>query len=160
MRVLLQRVTRASVTVDGEIVGQIGPGLLLLVGIADGDGEAQIDLLAGKVANLRIFEDAEDRMNRSLLDLIADGTPDAGALVVSQFTLYADTRKGRRPSFVHAAAPAIAEPLVETFAARLAALGVPVAQGRFGAEMAVELVNDGPVTIWLDSDDLQRPRNG
>ena len=160
MRVLLQRVTRASVTVDGEIVGQVGPGLLLLVGIADGDGEAQIDLLAGKVANLRIFEDAEDRMNRSLLDLIAEGTPDAGALVVSQFTLYADTRKGRRPSFVHAAALAIAEPLVETFAARLAALGVPVAQGRFGAEMAVELVNDGPVTIWLDSDDLQRPRNG
>ncbi|MGI8486614.1 MAG: D-aminoacyl-tRNA deacylase [Thermomicrobiales bacterium] len=163
MRVLLQRVTRASVTIDGEIVGAIGQGLLLLVGVAEGDGTPEIDLLAGKIVNMRIFEDADDRMNRSLLDLIAS-TPDdrsvVGALVVSQFTLYADMRKGRRPSFTKAAAPATAEPLVAQFAARLMELGVPVQQGRFGAEMAVELINDGPVTIWLDSDDLQRPRNG
>lgn len=163
MRVLLQRVTRASVTIDGEIVGVIRQGLLLLVGVAEGDGPAEIDLLTGKIVNMRIFEDADDRMNRSLLDLIAS-TPDdrsvVGALVVSQFTLYADTRKGRRPSFTKAAAPATAEPLVAQFAARLMELGVPVQQGRFGAEMAVELINDGPVTIWLDSDDLKRPRNG
>ncbi len=167
MRVLLQRVTRASVRVDGETVGAIGRGLLLFVGVEDGDGEAEVDLLTSKVANLRIFEDDADRMNRSLLDLIADAaaTPadDAagtGALVVSQFTLYADVRKGRRPSFVGAARPSLAEPLIATFVECLGALGVPVAQGRFGAEMAVELINDGPVTIWLDSTELQRPRNG
>lgn len=165
MRVLLQRVKCASVTIDGEVVGAIGQGLLLFVGITEGDGTSEIDLLAGKIANLRIFEDEDDRMNRSLLDLIAAAAARgdqsaAGALVVSQFTLYADTRKGRRPSFTRAATPAIAEPLVAQFASRLVELGVPVRQGRFGAEMAVELINDGPVTIWLDSDDLQRPRNG
>lgn len=165
MRVLLQRVSRACVTIDGEVVGVIGQGLLLFVGITEGDGTSEIDLLAGKIANLRIFEDEDDRMNRSLLDLIAAAAARgdqsaAGALVVSQFTLYADTRKGRRPSFTRAATPAIAEPLVAQFASRLVELGVPVRQGRFGAEMAVELINDGPVTIWLDSDDLQRPRNG
>lgn len=163
MRVLLQRVTRASVTIDGEVVGAIGQGLLLLVGVAEDDGTSEIDLLAAKIVNLRIFEDEDDRMNRSLLDLISAAEGDqsvAGALVISQFTLYADTRRGRRPRFTRAAAPAIAEPLVARFASRLAELGVPVQQGRFGAEMAVELINDGPVTIWLDSDDLQRPRNG
>jgi len=162
VRVLLQRVTRASVTIDGEVVGVIGQGLLLLVGVAEGDGASEIDLLAAKVVNLRIFEDEDDRMNRSLLDLVAAAAAQgdqsaAGALVVSQFTLYANTRKGRRPSFTRAASPAIAEPLVARFASRLVELGVPVQQGRFGAGMAVELINDGPVTIWLDSDDLQRP---
>ena len=165
MRVLLQRVTRASVTIDGAVVGTIGQGLLLLVGVAEGDGTPEIELLSGKIVNMRVFEDEDDRMNRSLLDLIAAAASEGdqsttGALVVSQFTLYADTRKGRRPSFTRAATPAIAEPLVAQFAARLMGLGVPVQQGRFGAEMAVELINDGPVTIWLDSDDLQRPRNG
>lgn len=160
MRVLLQRVSRASVTVDGEVSGAIENGLLLLLGIADGDGQAEIDLLTSKVANLRIFEDAEGKMNRSLLDLLADGVPGAGALVVSQFTLYADVRKGRRPSFVGAAAPAIAEPMVRQFGDALAAMGVPVAYGVFGAHMEVSLLNDGPVTIWLDSAELQRPRRG
>ncbi|MGN6033174.1 MAG: D-aminoacyl-tRNA deacylase [Thermomicrobiales bacterium] len=160
MRVLLQRVSHASVTVDGEVSGAIGPGLLLLLGIAEGDGQAEIDLLAGKIANLRIFEDAEGKMNRSLLDLLADDVPEAGALVVSQFTLYADVRKGRRPSFVGAAGPATAEPMVTRFGDALTALGVPVAYGVFGAHMQVSLLNDGPVTIWLDSDELGRPRRG
>ncbi|MGC4191196.1 MAG: D-aminoacyl-tRNA deacylase [Thermomicrobiales bacterium] len=160
MRVLLQRVSHARVTVDGEVSGAIGNGLLLLLGIAAGDGQAEIDLLAGKIANLRIFEDAEGKMNRSLLDLLADSVPGAGALVVSQFTLYADVRKGRRPSFVGAAAPAIAEPMVMQFGDALAALGVPVSYGVFGAHMEVSLLNDGPVTIWLDSDELQKPRRG
>lgn len=160
MRVLLQRVSQASVTVDGTVSGAIGSGVLLLLGVAEGDGQAEIDLLAGKIANLRIFEDADGKMNRSLLDVLAAGEPDAGALVVSQFTLYADVRKGRRPSFVGAAAPAIAEPMVTCFGDALAALGVPVAYGVFGAHMKVSLLNDGPVTIWLDSDDLQRPRRG
>jgi len=142
--------------------------LLLLVGIAEADGADEIDLLAGKIVNLRIFKDPDDRMNRSLLDVISssdrcverESSDAVGALVVSQFTLYADARKGRRPSFTGAAAPTMAEPLVALFAARLTALGVPIRQGRFGADMAVELVNDGPVTILLDSDDLQRPRSG
>ncbi len=167
MRVLLQRVTRASVTIDGNVVGEIGRGLLLLVGIGDGDGTDEIDHLVGKIVNMRIFEDEDDRMNLSLLDLISadDGSAThesgngIGALVVSQFTLYADTRKGRRPSFTGAASPTLAEPLVAIFAQRLATFGVPVAQGRFGADMAVQLVNDGPVTIWLDSENLQRPRD-
>jgi len=164
VRVLLQRVTRASVTIENEVVGKIGQGLLLLVGIADGDGMEQIEALATKITNLRIFEDDEGRMNRSLLDVIAarpesvDGI--VGALVVSQFTLYADVRKGRRPSFIGAAHPDIAAPLVQRFAEALIAQGVPVEQGRFGADMAVSLVNDGPVTIWLDSDELAKPRNG
>jgi len=160
MRVLLQRVSQASVTVDGTVSGAIGAGLLLLLGVAEGDGQTEVDLLAGKIANLRIFEDNEGKMNRSLLDVLADGEPDAGALVVSQFTLYADVRKGRRPSFVGAAAPAVAEPLVRRFGDALVALGIPVAYGVFGAHMKVSLLNDGPVTIWLDSDDLQRPRRG
>lgn len=151
MRVLIQRVTRASVTVGGEIIGQIGPGFLLLVGITHDDTPEQVAQTAQKVANLRIFEDAAGAMNRSALDLLSAGDP-VGMLVVSQFTLYADTRKGRRPSFVNAARPEVAAPLVEHFAASLRALTLPVATGRFGAEMAIDLVNDGPVTIWLDSD--------
>ena len=155
MRVLVQRVTRARVTVSGETAGEIGPGFVLLVGMTHDDAIADADLLAGKVAHLRVFDDREGRLNRSALDLLAAGEP-AGMLVVSQFTLYADCRKGRRPSFGAAAPPATAEPLVERFAAGLRALGLRVATGCFGAEMQVELVNDGPVTIWLDSGDLVR----
>jgi len=144
----LQRVSRASVTVDGEVVGKIGRGLLLLVGVGVDDGEKEAEYLASKIATLRIFPDAEGRMNLSVLD--AGGA----ALVVSQFTLYADARKGRRPSFVGAAQPEKAVPLLDHFIAQLEAAGVPVEQGRFGAMMDVELVNEGPVTIWLDTDQL------
>jgi D-tyrosyl-tRNA(Tyr) deacylase len=148
MRVLLQRVSRASVTVEDEVVGQIGAGLLLLVGVGEHDGEREAEYLAGKIATMRIFPDADGRMNLSLLD--AGGA----ALVVSQFTLYADVRKGRRPSFIGAAQPDVAVPLLARFVAELEAQGVPVEQGRFGAMMDVELVNDGPVTIWIDSAEL------
>lgn len=150
MRVLAQRVTRARVTVGEETAGEIGPGFLLLVGVTLDDTPAQADLLARKVANLRVFDDADGNLNRSALDLLTDGET-VGVLVVSQFTLYADCRKGRRPSFVNAAPPPIAAPLVDRLADGLRALGLPVATGRFGAEMQVELVNDGPVTIWLDT---------
>lgn len=155
MRVLAQRVSRAQVTVGDEVVGRIGRGFLLLVGVTHGDGEAQAKQLASKVANLRVFDDEAGQLNRSLLDLAADEGAAVGALVVSQFTLYADVRKGRRPSFTDAAPPAVAAPLVETFAQALRDLGLHVEQGRFGAEMAVELVNDGPVTIWLDTAELR-----
>lgn len=147
MRVLIQRVSEAAVRVDGQVVGEIGPGLLLLVGVQDGDTEAEASFLANKVANLRIFEDEAGKMNRSALDL------GLSALVVSQFTLYADTRKGRRPSFIRAAAPEVASPLVEYLAQELRGLGLTVATGEFGAHMQVSLVNDGPVTIWLDTDE-------
>ncbi len=150
MRVLLQRVSRASVTVDGEIVGQIGGGLLLFVGVGLNDGTSEAEYLASKIANLRIFPDAEGRMNLSMLD------SRGSALVVSQFTLYADARKGRRPSFVGAAQPEQAIPILDHFVAWLEDLGTPVARGRFGAMMDVELVNDGPVTIWLDTAELMR----
>jgi D-tyrosyl-tRNA(Tyr) deacylase len=153
VRVLAQRVTRARVTVAGETSGEIGPGFVLLVGVTLDDTAAAADLLARKVANLRVFDDADGNLNRSALDLLEAGES-IGMLVVSQFTLYADCRKGRRPSFVQAAPPAIAEPLVDRFADGLRALGLPVETGRFGAEMQVELVNDGPVTIWLDTADL------
>ena len=147
MRVVIQRVSRARVSVGGREVAAIGPGLLALVGAAEGDGPDDVRYLAEKVANLRIMPDADRRMNRSVLDT-------AGAvLVVSQFTLIAETRKGRRPSFTGAAAPAIAEPLVQAFGAALEALDVPVSHGEFGAAMDVELVNEGPVTIILDSHD-------
>ena len=126
MRVLVQRVTRARVTVAGETIGEIGPGFLLLVGVTLDDTAAAADLLARKVANLRVFDDADGNLNRSALDLLEAGEP-IGMLVVSQFTLYADCRKGRRPSFVQAAPPAIAEPLVDRFADGLRALGLPVA---------------------------------
>jgi D-aminoacyl-tRNA deacylase len=153
VRVLVQRVCRARVTVAEETTGEITRGFLLLVGVTLDDTAAVADLLARKVANLRVFDDADGNLNRSALDLLEAGEP-VGMLVVSQFTLYADCRKGRRPSFVHAAPPAIAEPLVDRFADGLRALGLPVATGRFGAEMQVELVNDGPVTIWLDTVEL------
>ncbi len=147
MRALLQRVSRASVTVDGRVTGAIGPGLLVLLGIGSGDSETQIRAMAEKIVHLRVFEDDEGKMNRSLLDTGGQ------VLVVSQFTLYADTRKGRRPSFTDAAPPAIAEPLVERFKDTVAAYGLKVAGGVFGAHMDVELLNSGPVTIWLDSEE-------
>jgi D-tyrosyl-tRNA(Tyr) deacylase len=153
MRVLVQRVSRARVMVADETTGEIGRGFLLLVGVTGDDTSATVELLARKAANLRVFDDAGGNLNRSALDLLQAGEP-VGMLVVSQFTLYADCRKGRRPSFVQAAPPAIAQPLVDRFADGLRALGLPVAAGRFGAEMKVELVNDGPVTILLDSDEL------
>lgn len=139
----MQRVTSASVRVSGELAGEIGAGLLVLVGVANGDRDADADALAGKVARLRVFENEDGRFDRSLLD--AGGA----ALVVSQFTLLADTAKGNRPSFTAAAPPAVAEPLVARFGAALRAFGVPVETGRFGARMEVELVNDGPVTLVL-----------
>jgi D-tyrosyl-tRNA(Tyr) deacylase len=146
MRVLLQRVTRAAVSVDGEVLGSIGPGLMVLVGVGPEDTEEVARALAAKSVDLRIFRDDEGRTNRSLADT-------GGAmLVVSQFTLYGDTRKGRRPSFIHAAKPDLAAELVKVFAAAVAGRGIKVGQGEFGAEMEVELVNDGPMTIWLDSD--------
>jgi len=148
MRALLQRVSRASVTVDGKVVGKIGRGLLVLLGVGMGNGEAQVKFLADKIVHLRIFGDDEGKMNRSLLDTGGE------VLVVSQFTLYADMRRGRRPSFTNAAPPSIAEPLVERFKDAIAAYGLTVADGVFGAYMEVELLNDGPVTIWLDSEAL------
>lgn len=157
MRVLAQRVSQARVTVDGLETGAIGAGLLLFVGIAAADSENELEAMAEKVANLRIFEDRDGRMNLSALDLQAQGDP-ASVLVISQFTLYGDVRKGRRPSFTGAAAPGQAAPLIECFGRRLADLGLVVEQGMFGAHMMVSLVNDGPVTIWIDSDDLRRPR--
>lgn len=146
MRAVIQRVRRGVVSVEGEIVGEIGPGLVILVGITHTDGEAEARWLATKIAHLRIFEDEQGKFNRSLLD---EG---GGALVVSQFTLYADTRKGRRPSFTAASGPELAEPLYERFAELLRAAGVArVAMGRFGARMLVTIENDGPVTLVLDT---------
>jgi D-tyrosyl-tRNA(Tyr) deacylase len=145
MRLLLQRVKSGRVLVAGEPIAEIGKGLVILLGIGPGDGEEQAELLSEKVANLRIFEDEQDKMNRSLLDVGGE------AIVVSQFTLYADARKGRRPSFIDAALPDIAAPLVERFAGLLRHLGVPTQTGEFGAHMLVEINNDGPVTIWLEA---------
>ncbi|MEO7909357.1 MAG: D-aminoacyl-tRNA deacylase [Roseiflexaceae bacterium] len=145
MRAVLQRVTEASVTVDNQIVGQIGSGLLVLLGIGAGDQLAEATLLAEKIANMRIFADEQGRFNRSVLDV------GGAALVVSQFTLYADTRRGRRPSFAAAAPPDVAAPLVDAFVAALRERGMTVATGVFGAHMQVALLNDGPVTIVLDS---------
>jgi D-aminoacyl-tRNA deacylase len=145
VRALLQRVSRAEVRVDDASVGEIGRGLVVLVGVGPDDDEAVADALARQVAELRILADDAGRTNLSLLDV------GGGALVVSQFTLFADTRRGRRPGFTGAAPPDQAERLYERFAEALAGLGVPVATGRFGASMAVELVNDGPFTIWLDT---------
>ena len=152
MRAVLQRVTRAAVTVDGETGGAIGPGLVVLLGVAQGDGPDEARRLATKIVELRIFADEEGRFNRSLLDSRGE------ALVVSQFTLLADVRKGRRPSFGDAAPPEDASQLVDVFAQALRGVGVPVETGRFGARMLVELTNDGPVTIVLDTADLDRPR--
>jgi D-tyrosyl-tRNA(Tyr) deacylase len=145
VRIVLQRVSEASVAVGGERVSDIGPGLLLLVGVATGDGEAQADWLTEKVAGLRIFNDENGKMNLSVRDV------EGGVLAVSQFTLLADTRKGKRPSFVHAAPPEEAAPLFDYFCERLRAAGVSrVETGSFGAMMEVALVNDGPVTIVLE----------
>lgn len=144
MRVVLQRVSEARVTVHGDMVGSVGRGLLLLVGIAPGDGPAELAWMAKKVVGLRIFPDAEGRMNRSLLDV------EGGILAISQFTLYGDCRRGRRPSFVGAAPPDLASPLYDRFCELLEAEGVPVGRGIFGADMAVSLVNDGPVTLVLE----------
>lgn len=147
MRIVIQRVSRASVSVSGRLTGEIGPGLLLLLGVDPADTPAHAERLAAKVASLRIFEDAEGRMNLSLTET------GGGALVVSQFTLYGNARKGNRPSFVRAAAPGHAEPLYRAFAAALArALGRSVPTGEFGATMAVSLVNDGPVTLVMDTE--------
>lgn len=146
MRVVIQRVSKGSVAVDGETIAEIGGGLIILTGIAPEDGEAQAQYLAEKIANLRIFPDENGKTNLSCLDVGGE------AIVVSQFTLYADTRKGRRPSFINAASPDIAEPLVERFAELLRAQGVPTQMGQFGAEMMVEIHNHGPVTIVIDRD--------
>jgi D-aminoacyl-tRNA deacylase len=144
VRALIQRVSEASVEVGGERIAAVGGGLLVLVAAGAGDGPEAPAQLAAKVARLRIFADAEGRMNRSISDVGGE------ALVVSQFTLYADVRRGNRPGFTGAAPPEIGERLVDAFVAALRELGVPVATGRFGAHMHVHLVNDGPVTIWLD----------
>jgi D-tyrosyl-tRNA(Tyr) deacylase len=145
MRALLQRTTGARVRVDDEIVGEIGNGLVVLVGVGPDDDEATADALARRITELRIFDDEAGKTNLSLLDV------GGAALVVSQFTLYADTRRGRRPGFTGAAAPELANRLYLRVAAALRELGVEVAIGRFGAVMQVELVNDGPFTIWLDT---------
>ena len=145
MRAVVQRVSRARVLVDDERVGEIGRGLCVLLGVADGDDAAVAERLAGKVARLRIFENDDGKFDRSVLD---EG---GGALVVSQFTLIADTAKGNRPSFAAAAPPEVAEPVYEAFCDALADEGVEVARGRFGARMRVEIANDGPVTIVLDA---------
>lgn len=145
MRAVIQRVCSASVRVDGNEISRIGPGLLVLVGITHSDGEAEARLLARKIAGLRIFEDSDGKMNASLSDI------GGAVLAVSQFTLYADVRKGRRPSFIDAARPEQAEPLYQRFCELLRAEGIPVQQGVFQAHMEVELVNNGPVTIWMDT---------
>jgi len=146
VRALLQRTTGASVSVDGAVVGAIGPGLVVLLGVGPADDEAVADALARRVVELRLFRDAEGRTNASLADT------GGAVLVVSQFTLFADTRRGRRPGFTGAAPPELADRLYERFATMLRAAGVQVATGRFGAEMALTLTNDGPFTIWLDTE--------
>jgi D-tyrosyl-tRNA(Tyr) deacylase len=148
MRACIQRVSEARVTVDGEVTGQIGSGLLVLLGVGVGDGEAELNWLVDKVIGLRIFEDDAGKMNRSLTEV-------GGAmLVVSQFTLYGDCRKGRRPSFTTAAPPELAERLYEEFVVGVRATGIEVATGRFREQMHVSLVNVGPVTLWIDTADV------
>jgi D-tyrosyl-tRNA(Tyr) deacylase len=149
MRAVIQRVCKGRVSVEGETIGEIGLGLVILLGAGHGDGQAEADRLADKIANLRIFADAEGKTNLSVLDVAGE------ALVISQFTLYADCRKGRRPSFIHAAPPELAAPLVEYFAGQLRQAGIRrVETGEFGALMLVEIHNDGPFTIVLDTEDL------
>jgi D-tyrosyl-tRNA(Tyr) deacylase len=144
MRALLQRITHARVSVNGQTIAECGPGLVILLGIGNSDGEEQAAYLAQKIASLRIFEDQDGKFNRSILDVGAE------TIVVSQFTLYADVRKGRRPSFTDAALSEFASPLVDRFVELLTAQGVPTQKGEFGAHMLVEIHNDGPVTIWLE----------
>jgi D-tyrosyl-tRNA(Tyr) deacylase len=148
MRALLQRVDSARVSSAGRELGRTGPGLLVLLGVTSGDDEATAQKMAAKVAKLRIFADGDGKMNRSVADV------SGGVLAVSQFTLYADSRAGNRPSFTSAAPPDLARPLFDEFVAALAGAGLPVETGEFGADMSIESVNDGPVTIWLDSEDL------
>ncbi len=150
MRVLLQRAKWGKVSIDGRVVGEIGLGVVLLVGVTHSDTEKEAAYLANKIANLRIFNDENGKMNLSLLDV------GGAALVISQFTLYADVRKGRRPAFVDAAPPSIARPLIDRFAEMLQEQGVPVQTGEFGAHMEVSLCNDGPVTIWLERNAEQK----
>ena len=145
MRAVVQRVSRAVVTVEGETVGEIGPGFVVLLGVASGDTEAEAEAVASKITGLRVFPDADGRMNLSITDT------GGSVLLISQFTLLADVRKGRRPSFSGAAEPAGAEALVAEVGSRLAASGIAVATGRFGAHMEVDLCNDGPVTIVVDA---------
>jgi D-tyrosyl-tRNA(Tyr) deacylase len=152
MRAVLQRVTKGKVAVADRTVGAIGRGLVILLGVAMSDTEAEVDLMANKIANLRIFADGEGKFNLSALEAQAE------MLVISQFTLYADCRKGRRPSFTDAARPEVAAPLCDLFVERLRALGFKVETGEFQAEMLVEIHNSGPVTIWLDTDDLPRAK--
>ena len=154
MKALVQRVTEASVTIDGEVVGTIGPGLLVLLGVSRDDTEEDAGYIVGKVVNLRIFSDDEGKFQSSATDIGAE------LLVVSQFTLYGDTRKGRRPSFTHAAAPEDADRLFSRAVELFRDTGLKVETGRFQAYMAVALVNDGPVTIMLDTADRERPRRG
>ena len=154
MRALIQRVAQASVSVDGAVVGSIGPGLIVFLGVGRGDVEEDAEYLVEKIANLRIFADTEDKFNLSALDSGAE------VLLVSQFTLYADTRKGRRPSFVDAAPPQDAEPLFQRTIGMFRERGMKVETGRFQEHMLVQLVNDGPVTLMLDSQDRHRPRRG
>jgi D-tyrosyl-tRNA(Tyr) deacylase len=150
MRTVIQRVSEASITVDGKIVAQIGQGFLILLGITHADGEQEAIYLAHKIAGLRLFEDAKGKMNLGLSEV------GGSALVVSQFTLYADARKGRRPSFIDAARPEQAQPLYERFCQQVEAEGIAVQKGVFQAHMQVALVNDGPVTLWLDTAGLMR----
>ena len=154
MRAVLQRVRRARVLVDGAVIGEIERGLVIYAGVAPGDGLAEVEWMARELAGMRIFPDEQGRFDRSLIDV------QGAALVVSQFTLFADTRKGRRPSFLDAAPPAVAEPVMEQLMQALRERGLTVAGGRFGAHMAVESENDGPVTITLDSVEMERPRRG
>lgn len=144
MKAVLQRVSHGKVTVDGRTVAEIGGGLMILLGVGPGDGESQARLMADKIARLRIFEDKQGKLNLSVKDV------GGAAIVVSQFTLYADVRKGRRPSFTDAAPPALASPLVDRVAALLVEQGVPTQTGEFGAHMVVDITNDGPVTILLE----------
>jgi len=144
MRVLIQRVSKASVTIENQVISQIEKGLLILLGVGHGDGDEHVKFLAEKTANLRIFEDDQGKTNLSILDVKGE------AIIVSQFTLYANTQKGRRPSFIEAALPDVAEPLVNRFVELLRGHGVPTQTGKFGAHMEVEIHNDGPVTIWLE----------
>ncbi len=150
MRALLQRVRGASVSIEGETVGKISGGLVILLGVEESDTEEECDILAEKCIHLRIFEDENGKMNRSLLDLEGE------ALVVSQFTLYADARRGRRPSFIRAARPETAVPLYERFVKQIREQGIRTETGQFGADMLVSIENNGPVTIWLDTDDLSK----
>lgn len=153
MKAVIQRVSHASVEVDKEIVGEINKGLVVLLGINHRDGEEDADYITDKLIHLRIFQDENDKMNLSLKDVAG------GILVISQFTLYANTRKGRRPSFINAALPEKAEPLYDYFIQELQKTGIPTSQGKFGALMHVHIHNDGPVTIILDSEDRHKPRN-